>query len=74
MEYKIMDIIAGEMSVLNRSDDFEEKYQRYFQRVKNDNEYKKTAYKYEKTIVIDVFIENKFYDELKEYENNGNIN
>lgn len=46
------------MSILNRGDDFEEKYQRYFQRLKNDTTYKKTFYKHEKTIAIDVFIEN----------------
>ncbi len=73
IEYKIMDIIAGEMSVLNRGDNFEEKYQQYFQKLKNDTAYKKTFCKYEKTIVIDVFIENEFHDELKEYENNRKI-
>jgi len=62
------------MSVLNRGDDFEEKYQRYFQRLKNDIAYKKTSREYEKTTILDVFIKIEFHDELTEYENNGNIN
>lgn len=55
-------------------DDFEEKYQRYFQKLKNDTAYKKTFCKYEKTSVIDVFIKNEFHDELKEYKNNRKVN
>jgi len=30
----------------------------------------KKSYEYEKTIILDVFIENEFHDELKKYENN----
>jgi hypothetical protein len=48
MENKIMDIIAGKTSILNRGDDFEEKYQRHFQRLKTDTAYKKTSREYEK--------------------------
>jgi len=41
MENEIMDIIAGGMSMLNLGDDFEEKYQRHLQMLKNDTAYKK---------------------------------
>lgn len=60
------EIIAGEVSTLNRGEDWEEKYDEHWERLKTDQVYRRKFKEFEKPFLVEIFGAN-YKEEAEEY-------